>query len=225
MKKILLSIPIITWFKWFVSSRKELYKNKGKNLLLKEYSSVSNSRFGHFNTIYEHAMVSNSYLRDYVYIGPRSLVCRSDIGRFCSIGPDVKIGLGIHPLSFVSTFPAFFSTLKQCQESFVNKNKFRELGDVKIGNDVWIGANAIILDGITIGDGAVVAAGAVVVKDVEAFSVVGGVPARVLKKRFEEQKIKLLLEIKWWDRDISWIKEHAETFDSLDIFLSNEGYN
>lgn len=117
------------------------------------------------------------------------------IGKFCSIAQNVIIGAGEHPLNYLSTSPFFYlETLgfrKGCKETY--------LKPVQVGNDVWIGDNVFIKGGVTIGDGAVIAAGAVVVKDVPPYAVVAGVPARIIKYRFDEKTIKELLDLKWWD--------------------------
>lgn len=91
---------------------------------------------------------------------------------------------------------------------------------VKIGNDVWIGTGVLILEGVTIGDGAVVAAGAVVTKDVEPYAIVGGVPAKVIRYRHTEEQRDKLIEFKWWDKDLDWIKNNAELFCNVGDFVS-----
>lgn len=88
-----------------------------------------------------------------------------------------------------------------------------------IGNDVWIGANAIILQGVTIGDGAIIAAGAVVTKDVPPYAIVGGVPAKVIKYRFSDEVILKLLQIKWWDKPEEWIIQKLEKFTDVSGFV------
>lgn len=168
------------------------------------------------------------------YIGERSNL-NAVIGRFCSISSDVKTISGTHPTAeFVSTHPCFFSTKKQAGFTCVNKNLFNEdvFADedrhlVQIGNDVWIGSDVLILPGVHIGDGAVVAAGAVVTKDVEPYSIVAGVPAKIIRYRFENEETRnRLLEIKWWDMPPSWILDHADLFRNVDLLLnyfSDEG--
>lgn len=101
---------------------------------------------------------------------------------------------------------------------FVN-SPIRDNKPIKIGNDVWIGANVIILPGVVIGDGAVLAAGAVVTKDVEPYSVVGGVPAKLIKKRFSDEMIEKFLKIKWWDWTIEEIEENIELFYQPEKFI------
>ena len=120
------------------------------------------------------------------------------IGKFCSIAENVQILLGEnHRADWITTFPfnAFLSDYSYIKGHPVSK------GNVVIGNDVWIGGDVKIMSVVTIGDGAVLANSALVNKDVEPYTIVGGVPAHVIKKRFPDEIIKRLLEIKWWDWD------------------------
>ncbi len=118
------------------------------------------------------------------------------VGKFCSIAPEVSILLGAnHSLGLITTYP----------RSLINKNKTvsdsNDRGDVNIGNDVWVGYRATILGSVNIGDGAIVAAGAMVVNDVPPYSIVGGIPAKIIKYRFEAEIIERLLLLKWWNWD------------------------
>lgn len=138
--------------------------------------------------------------------------CES-IGRYCSIAHGVSIGMTAHSTSFLSSSTVF--KFNNNSEFFLNEWNERDLTWEKamreknveswkkplpkIGNDVWIGYGATILNGVTVHDGAVVAAGSVVTKDVEPYSIVGGVPAREIKKRFRKEVVDELLEIKWWE--------------------------
>lgn len=90
---------------------------------------------------------------------------------------------------------------------------------IQIGNDVWIGSNALIKSDVTIGDGAVVAAGAVVTENVEPYVIVGGVPAKLIRYRFTTEQIEALLRIKWWDRDDSWFQENRKYFTDVAGFI------
>lgn len=159
------------------------------------------------------------------YIGERAYICNVSIGRYSCIAPEVIIVTGRHPMHFASLHPFFYST--EHISSYVSEMKFQEYSyvdqehkiAVEIGNDVWIGTRAAIVEGVRIGDGAVIAAGAVVTKDVEPYSVVGGVPARLIKKRFEEDTIGSLLEFQWWNKDREWIQDHAESFTDVQKLL------
>jgi acetyltransferase-like isoleucine patch superfamily enzyme len=161
------------------------------------------------------------YLRNvsigkYSYLGGYSSIIDCSIGRYCSIASYVLIGLGVHPSkNAVSTHPAFYSTLGQAGITYADKQYFQETQPITIGNDVWIGARAIIRDGVKIGDGAIIGAGAVVVKDVAPYSVVGGVPAELIRYRFSRPEINFLLKFKWWDREDAWVR--ANWRDFLDI--------
>lgn len=168
----------------------------------------------------------SGYLGYGSYIGNDSSV-HGKVGRFCSIAKNVNIITSSHPTcTFVSTHPCFFSTHKQSGFTFVKKNKFDEYlyADLKvngavIGNDVWICQGAILLGGITVGDGAIIAAGAVVTKDVEPYTIVGGVPAKVIRKRFTEEEINFLCKFKWWNKPIDWIESNANMFDDIRQFM------
>lgn len=212
MIKIIFKNPVTLWIKWFLVSRRLMFINRRKHLHIGYMTNLSNVKFGVYNTFYADINIGNSEIGNYVYIASGTKISNTKIGSFCSIGPDVKIGLGMHPINFISTFPAFFSTRKQCQISFTDKNSFEEIGSNKIGNDVWIGANAIIMDNVQIGDGAIIAAGAVVTKDIMPYSIVGGVPAKLIKYRFSEGKIKNLLDQKWWEKDTDWLKTNIADF-------------
>jgi len=194
-------------------------------LILGDNVGIKNSRLGRFNYFCSGAIFVNSSLGDYSYVGKDTIVGNAEIGKFCSIGPGVLIGLGKHPTEgFVSTHPIFYSTTFQTHNRFATEQAFEEYGEVKIGHDVWIGANAIVADDTTIGTGAIIAAGAVVFRDVAPYSIVGGFPAKEMRKRFEPSEIELLLLSRWWDRDDDWLKVNHKAFHSLEKFeqLLNE---
>lgn len=215
----LLINPITIWLKWYFNTKKLLFKERGKNLKIGYMSILKDVIIGNYNTFYDNITIYNSKINDFVYVGSGTSIRNTSIGKFCSIGPDVKIGLGEHPSHFISTFPAFFSTQKQSQITFADKNYFNETGKNIIGNDVWIGANVIILDNITIGDGAIIATGAVVTKNVEPYSIVGGVPAHRIKKRFTTEEISMLQSFKWWNKDILWLKKNFSSFNIPEVFF------
>ncbi len=163
----------------------------------------------------------------YSYIGPRSCI-KANIGRFCSIASDVHIIGGKHPTrDWVSTHPAFYSTQTLVGATYAKSNSFVEYAahPTTIGNDVWIGAHALLIEGICIGDGAIIAAGAVVTKDVPPYAIVGGIPAKIMRKRFTDEQIAKLLKLQWWNKDEAWLKAHVEMFANIDHFLANISNN
>ncbi len=165
-------------------------------------SFAYNCQFGYNNIVYDKTILVNVKIGDYTYIGSNSKIQHAEFGKFCSVGAEVYIGLGKHPLHYKSTHPAFYAN----DSSYYGvepeiKNLTPEYEKITIGNDVWIGTRAIILDGVSIGDGVVIAAGAVVTKDVPSYAIVGGVPAKIIKYRFEPDKINQLLEEKWWEKE------------------------
>lgn len=199
-----------------------LVKNStfGKFDVIHDEVKMRNCKLGSYNTIYPGAQLEDTILGDFSYVALRSILNRVTIGKFSCIGPEVMAGPGTHPSrDFTSTHPAFYSTQHQVPITFVARAYFIEKRSITIGNDVWIGARAIILDGVTIGDGAIVGAGAVVTGDVPDYAVVVGVPAKVVRYRFDEAQIDYLKKFKWWDRDIGWLKEHVVDFHDVQDFI------
>lgn len=140
---------------------------------------------------------------------------RVRIGKFCSIADGVRFVFGEHETGRVSTFP--FKAVCFGGEPYADA---RSKGQITIGNDVWIGVNAMILSGTQIGHGAVVAAGAVVNKNIPPYAVAGGVPARVIKYRLRPDQIESLLQIQWWDWPLDKIRENLDLFYSdVDGFI------
>lgn len=141
------------------------------------------------------------------------------IGKYCSIACGAKFLFtsANHTLSSLSTypFPIFFEEWELDAANVADAWDNR--GDIVLGNDVWIGYEAVILSGVTIGDGAVVGAGAVVTKDVPPYTIVGGVPAKLIKKRFSDDVIAKLSEIRWWDRPEDWIKNNLGAIQTGEI--------
>lgn len=141
------------------------------------------------------------------------------IGKFCSIACGVRFlfNSANHTLSSLSTytFPLFYEEWDLKQQDVVNS--WDNKGDIIIGNDVWIGYEAVILSGVTVGDGAIIGTRAVVTKDVPPYTIVGGVPAKPIKKRFSEDTIVSLLKIKWWDWPKEKITNNLSAIQSGDI--------
>ena len=220
--KTLFTNPLTLWCYWIILKYINEYKFSQKKLSIRYLARFKKCKFGIYNTLYPEAHLSNVTIGDYSYVGSASQVSYATIGKFTCIGPNVRVGLGKHPSrNFVSIHPAFYSTLCQAQITFSSSTTFEEFAPINIGNDVWIGAHAIILDGISIGDGAIVGAGSVVTKNVPAYAVVGGVPAKVLRYRFDSSEIDYLLQFKWWDRDSEWLKTHVLDFQGIKKFIEH----
>jgi acetyltransferase-like isoleucine patch superfamily enzyme len=175
------------------------------------------SCFSDYNQLFGRTTIMNSTIGRYTYIAGAK-VSKSIVGNFCSIGPEAIIGgLGRHPTNWLSSHPVFYSPLKQCGQTFSGGEYFEELPQVVLGHDVWVGARAIILGGVKVGSGAIIAAGAVVVDDVPPYAVVGGVPAKLIRMRFDENNIEYLLNMKWWNWDDQKLKKSAHLFRTENI--------
>jgi virginiamycin A acetyltransferase len=146
---------------------------------------------------------------DHSYVNRGTIVASGTIGRFCSVGYYCQIGMHEHPAGFASTSP---STYRR-QNLFGKPCAWDELSRPPlIGNDVWIGSMAQILQGVVVGDGAIVAAGAVVTKAVPPYAIVGGIPAKLLRYRFDQSRIDALLRLQWWDMSDDDLQKLHEMF-------------
>lgn len=158
------------------------------------------------------AKIVNSSVGRYSYVGVRSWVVHTKVGSFCSIANDVNIGLAKHSLEYLSTSPIFTEKRNGTGHSWVDKSCFEPSEQTVIGNDVWIGFRAIIRGGIRIGNGAVIGAGAVVTKDVPAYAIVGGVPAKVIRYRYPQDVVERLEKVKWWEMEESVLRRNLSMF-------------
>lgn len=146
----------------------------------------------------------NNVLYHFPFVGDRLR-----IGKFCAIARGVKFIMNgaNHQMNGISTYP-FFIFGNGWESALPAEGELPYKGDTVIGNDVWIGYDALIMPGVSIGDGAIIAARSVVTTDVPAYAIVGGNPARVVRERFDAASVRRLLEIAWWDRPVEWISKH-----------------
>ncbi|SUW63083.1 Streptogramin A acetyltransferase [Buttiauxella agrestis] len=184
-----------------------LYKNRNKS-----------TSFGKRTILFSPVTITNSVIGDYTYFAGSAHVNNTTIGKFCSIADDVRIGLGTHPINLFSTHPIFYSNksrlpyiLGDINYALAEKIKINETKPINIGNDVWIGVGAIIIDGVNIGDGAIIGAGSIVTKDVSSYTIVAGVPAKVINHRNINHD-------KWWDYNDEQLIEYVNTMLAKGMF-------
>jgi acetyltransferase-like isoleucine patch superfamily enzyme len=170
------------------------------------------SSLGKYCVIFRNTAIVRSDIGDHTFVQKDSYIGHAQVGRFCSIAMRVTVGPGQHPVDFVSSHPAFYSATQPIARTFSASDKFSPTASVEIGHDVWLGQNAMVMDGVTVGTGAVVAAGAVVTQAVPPYAIVGGVPARLIRYRFDEALRAKLLATQWWDMPDEWLQAHSPDF-------------
>jgi acetyltransferase-like isoleucine patch superfamily enzyme len=182
-------------------------------------SSIIKSVLKGYNKVGENCQLVDVELGQFSYFAGNAMVNNCNVGMYCSVAEGVKIGLSSHPTNFISTSPLFYSSGNTFNYQLVVENSFEANRKNFIGNDVWIGVNAIIMDGITVGNGAIIGAGAIVTHDVPAYAIVVGVPAKLIKYRYAAEVINQLEKLKWWDKDLNWIKKNKLFFQKpiLDV--------
>lgn len=184
-----------------LSGKKGVYGNIGiRNRFTKGVFIAEGSKIGNFN-----------------YFGPYSMVNNAKIGNFCSIAPNVKIGQGTHSIDYITTFQKISGEL--IGHSLFNNPSI-------IGNDVWCGANVVIMQGVKVGNGAVLGANAVVTNDIPEYAIAVGVPARVIKYRFNTQTIETIRKSEWFNYEIEEAKKIIESLEAdIELVKSNEETN
>lgn len=195
------------------------YKKKSKisiNAIIDKQTKIEG-----FNIIGENTRLFNCVVGKYSYIQHDCNFSSTKIGSFCSIAPNVNLIAGNHPMNLFSTHPCFYKKWKTGNISpntsvFLKEFSYSDSEEkflCEIGNDVWIGQNANIMNGVKIGNGAVIAACSLVLENVEPYTVVAGVPARVIKRRFSKNLSVFLNESKWWTKSEKELVRFGEEFN------------
>lgn len=169
-------------------------------------------------SIRNHVRFHYSSIGKYSFVGRNSLVQNSIIGNYCSISENCSIGLPAHRLDLISTSPVFLEGKNVLRTNLAEIHDERDPVTV-IANDVWIGFGVLVKSGVHIENGAIVAAGAVVTHDVPAYAVVAGVPAKIIRFRFNEKQINMLLESKWWEKDDEILVKASSNMDNVEKFV------
>ena len=178
-----------------------------------QIASIRDSQIDRTSKVYEKSSLTKVRLGRFSYISKNTNITDAKIGSFCSIGGRCQIGGGLHPTNMVSTSPVFLKGKSAVGFNFGSID-FSPSETVIIGNDVWIGSGVFVKAGVKIGSGAVIGANAVVTHDVEPYSIVAGVPAKEIRKRFDNETIERLLELGWWDWPAERISQFAHYFDN-----------
>ncbi len=180
---------------------RDIHNNKKfpNAIIEKGVTLTDDTIIGNNTLLCKNVVVNKSKIGNYSYVNHDTLIQNTTIGNYTSIAHGVKMGLGAHPLHLFSTSPVFYKKKNSLKINVIKEDvNFNEYKPIKIGHDVWIGANVIIMDGIKIGNGAVIAAGAIITKNVPPYAIIAGIPGKIIKFRFEEQTINELEKTKWW---------------------------
>jgi phosphonate metabolism protein (transferase hexapeptide repeat family) len=189
-------------------------------------AKLHDARLGAYCEVGARTMLHEVAMGDYSYVVNDAQITYTEIGKFCSIAAMTRINPGNHPMQrasqahFTYRASAYFPGEQDDAEFF----EWRRAHRVQIGHDVWIGHGAIVLPGRNIGTGAVIAAGAIVTKEVAPYTIVGGNPARVIKRRFPEAIAGRLIELQWWDWDHETLRRALPDFRKLDVEAFLEKY-
>ncbi|MFI0478521.1 MAG: CatB-related O-acetyltransferase [Candidatus Rhabdochlamydia sp.] len=191
-------------------------KNYNKLIFLKNFIKASNIIVGDYSYFDDRRHGPENFEEYNVLYNYDFSKVKLTIGKFCAIAAETRfIMTGDHKLDAISTYP--FPIFGPGWEYAFNVYDLPVKGDIVVGNDVWFGYDSLIMNGVTIGSGVIIAAKAVVVKDVPAYSIVAGNPAKVVKMRFDDQTIDRLLKIAWWDWNIEKINQNLKLICNLEV--------
>lgn len=200
--------------------RKYRLEHSVPNMIVGYLATALECEFEGCHRLGDHSQAYASKFGRFTYYGSHTRINHASIGRFCSIGSFVSLGLWSHPVARnVSTHPVFYSAIGQAGGvAWLKAGQVAEAQPVTIGHDVWIGDHAIVRGGVRIGNGAVVGAGAVVTKDIPAYAIVAGSPARIIRMRFSLEEIEQLLQIRWWDFSEERLRALVPVFADFEQF-------
>lgn len=203
---------IVNWF--FLIVNKIIKKSR--------FTAIRNSTIHPTSVVHSGTDIVNSEFGRYSYCGYDCLIVNTELGAFCSIASNVSIGGAAHPIHFVSTSPVFLSHKDSIKKKFSNF-EYLPIRITRIDSDVWIGEGAFVKAGVHIGVGSIIGMGAVVTKDVEPYSIVAGNPAKIIRKRFPEDIIVGLLQLRWWELPDDEIMVISKFFDNPEVLLKSKG--
>lgn len=183
--------------------------------------SILNSKIHKTSGVASGTQVINSSMGKCSFCGYDCSIVNTDIGSFCSIACNCEIGGASHTLDWLSTSPVFNKHKEQIKTKYSYHDYNPLSGRTTIGNDVWIGAKVLIKSGVTVGHGAVIGMGSVVTKDVPPYEIWAGNPAKFIRKRFDDDTINDLLQIKWWDFEDGKLKKHAVYSNQVSAFIES----
>lgn len=192
-----------------------------KNANIEVDVQLFETTLGNYVEVKAHSILNHVSMDDYSYCAGYNQIDYAKIRKFCSIASNVRINPGNHPTYTRIALHHFTyrSDLYGLGESDAAFFEWRKKNQVEIGHDVWIGHHAIIMPGVKIGNGAVIGAGAIVTKDVIPYSMVVGVPAKVIKMRFDHELIAKIEKSEWWNWDHDTLRERLDDFRNLDEFV------
>ncbi len=179
-----------------------------------------NVTLGENSVLFKKVTFISSKIGDYSYIQSNSIVINSTIGKFCSIGSFVNIGLANHPTNHISTSPIFYDNTQPLPYFFSKKNTFFDsVKQTIIEDDVWIGNNVLIKSGIKVGIGSVIGAGSIVTKDIPPYSIAAGNPAKIIRMRFSKELVEKLIQSNWTSNRKNILNKLSNYFNEPNKFI------
>lgn len=183
--------------------------------------AIKNTTINHTSKVCSLSHVVNSTIDKYSYIGNNCTIINVEIGRYCSIADNCIIGGASHPIDWVSSSPVFHEGRNILKKNF-SEHQFETTKRTVIENDVWIGNNVLIKSGVKISNGAIIGMGSVVTKDVGPYEIWVGTPAKLIRKRFNDEIINDLMTLKWWDWEDNKLEKNSIYFNNIETFLEKQ---